>query len=251
MRAPADRTDDRLPVFRQDPICLFRLALVDDFGPLDAGHAFQHRLHAIGERPAQSKDHRIVPAGPGFQLRRRAIGDYLALGDDHGARTHRVDFFQHVRGQNNGLFPRHGFDEPAHFMFLVGIEPVGRFVENQHGRIMHYGLGQAHPPFESLGEGVNGLMRHTLEIHLFHGLRHPALQLRSTKPAHFADEPQKTQRRHLSIGRGSFRQIPQAFFGLERLLLHIEAVDLDGAPGRGQKPRNHFHGRGFSRAVGP
>ena len=82
-------------------------------------------------------------------------------------------------------------------MFLVGIEPVGRFVENQHGRIMHYGLGQAHPPFESLGKGVNGLMRHPFEIDLFHGLRHPALQLRSTKAAHFADEHQKTQRRHL------------------------------------------------------
>ena len=230
---------------------MLRQALVDDFGPLDPGHSFQHRLHAIGERPPQSQDHCIVPAGPGLQLGRRAVGDHFALGDDHGACTHRVDFFQYVRGQDNGLVPCHGPDEPAHFMFLVGIEPVGGFVENQHGRIVHNGLSQAHPPLESLGEGVNRLMRHPLEIHFFHGFCHPAIQLRATKPAHFGNEHQKTQRCHLSIGRGPFGQVPQAFFGFERLLLYIEAVDLGSAPGRSQKTRNHFHGRGFSRAVGP
>ncbi len=188
-------------------------------------------------------------AGPGFQLRRRAVGNHFALGDDHGARADRVDFFQHVRGQDDGLFVRHGFDEPAHFMFLVGIEPVGGFVENQHGRIMHDGLGQAYPAFESLGKGVDGLVRDSFEIHFFHGLRDPAIQLRSTKPAHFTDEHQKIQRRHLPIGRGPFRQVAEALFGFERLFLHVEAVDLDGAASWGQKPGNHFHGRGFTRAV--
>ena len=89
----------------------------------------------------------------------RAVRHELAPRDDDGARAHGVDFFEDVRGDDDGLLARDLADERADFVFLQRIETVGGLVEDQHLGIVHDGLGEADAPLESLGQRFDGLLR--------------------------------------------------------------------------------------------
>ncbi len=66
-----------------------------------------------------------------FELVGGAVGDDLAAIDNDGARTGGFDFFENVGGKDDRLFLAHAADEAAHFVFLVGVEAVGRLVEDE------------------------------------------------------------------------------------------------------------------------
>ena len=70
------------------------------------------------------------------QLLWRAVEQHSPAGDDDRARAHRLDFFEDVGRQHNGLAGRHLLDERAHFVLLIRVQAVGRFVQNQHLRVM-------------------------------------------------------------------------------------------------------------------
>ena len=61
------------------------------------------------------------------------------------------------------LVRRERVDERAHLVFLVGIETVGRLVEDQHRRIVQQRLGQTDAALEALGEGLDRLLQHVSE----------------------------------------------------------------------------------------
>ena len=56
------------------------------------------------------------------------------------------------------LFAPHLVDDLAHLVFLVGIEPVRRLVEDQHLWVVQQRLGDADTPPEALRQGFDRLM---------------------------------------------------------------------------------------------
>jgi hypothetical protein len=87
---------------------------------LRPGHAPHHQQHRAGH------------VGFLLQLLRRAVGHDLPAVNNNGAGTNRLDFLQDVRRKNNGLALAHAADQTAHFVLLVGVQAVGRFVQHQH-----------------------------------------------------------------------------------------------------------------------
>ena len=67
-------------------------------------------------------------------------------------------------GDDDGLIRGHAADQPAHRMLLVGVEPVGGFVQHQHVGIVQDRLGQADPAAKALGQGLDRLVQHALKL---------------------------------------------------------------------------------------
>ena len=99
----------------------------------------------------------------GGELFRSAIGDDDATIDDDGAGAGSGDFFKNVGREEDGFFLPEILDELADFKFLVGVEAVGRFVEDEDFGIVEKGLGEAGAVAISLGKGADGLAGHVVE----------------------------------------------------------------------------------------
>ena len=184
-----------------------------------------------------------------FEFGGGAVGQQPALGNDHRPAAHGMDLFEDVGGNHDGLVRRHLLDHLAYMVFLVRIEAVGRFVQDQHVRIVQQGLGQAHPPGKALGQGLDRLIEHGGKLrHLddpAHGLR-PAGAAQA--PAR-ADEIQKAARRHVGIERRALRQIADAGLGRDGGVPDIVAADDGGARRRRQEAGDHLHGCRLPGAV--
>jgi hypothetical protein len=94
-----------------------------------------------------------------------------------GARTHRFDFIELVRRDQDRLRLAHPLDEAAHRDLLVGIEPVGRLIEDQHRRIMHNGAGQRDAPAIALRQSLDRPREHIGDGRVFGGARDRILRL--------------------------------------------------------------------------
>ena len=86
-----------------------------------------HRRHA-----PHPQLHRTRDIGPLFQIGRRAIGHNLSAINDDRPGAGRFHLFQNVRGKDDRFAFAHPLDQRPHLVFLVRIQPVRRFVENQH-----------------------------------------------------------------------------------------------------------------------
>ena len=58
----------------------------------------------------------------------------------------------------------HRPDQPAHLVFLVRVEAVGRLVEDQHLRVVQDRLREADAALEALGQGLDRLVQHPVEL---------------------------------------------------------------------------------------
>ena len=58
----------------------------------------------------------------------------------------------------------HAADQVAHRMFLVGIQPVGGLVQDQHFGIVQDRLRQADAAAKALGQGFDRLVQHALKL---------------------------------------------------------------------------------------
>ena len=101
-----------------------------------------------------------------------AVGDDFSAIDDDRAGASGFDFFEDVRGKQDGFVFAEAFDELADFVFLVGVEAIGGLIENENFRIMKEGLGEAGAVAVAFGEGVDGLMGDTGEEAGFDGFFH-------------------------------------------------------------------------------
>ncbi len=73
-------------------------------------------------------------------------------------------------------------DQRAHLVFLIGIEPVGGLVQDQHVRIVHQRLGDAHPALEALGQGIDALVPDLAEVDALDQLAQPRVGLALDNP---------------------------------------------------------------------
>ena len=136
-------------------------------------------------------------------------------------------------------------------MFLVGIEAVSGFVQDQHIGIVQDRLRQPHPPAKPLGERIDRLVQHAGQSGLRHGPVPRRAGGRAMQIADPGDKAQKFARGHFAISGGAFRQI--ADFGLrpERVTADVVAADARRAAVGRQKAGHHLHGGGFARPIGP
>src|SRR3546814_5576032 len=90
-------------------------------------------------------------------------------------------------------------------------------VENQHLRIVQDRLGQADATLEALGQRLDGLPQHVLQLHLGDRGFDPLALVRTTEAADFSDELEKTAHRHVAVAGRAFGQITDLPLGLQGL----------------------------------
>ncbi|MEY3457487.1 MAG: hypothetical protein RL215_644 [Planctomycetota bacterium] len=77
------------------------------------------------------------------EVGRGTIEDDAAVIDEDDATADGADFLEDVRGEQNGFGFGKFEDEIANALDLVGIEPAGGFVEDEHIGVMEHGMCHA------------------------------------------------------------------------------------------------------------
>ena len=85
----------------------------------------------------------------------------------------------------------HPANQTADFVFLVWVQPVGRFVQNQDVGIMNDGLGKAGAMAKTFGKCVNTLMKNRFEKAHFHDAIDRFLSSLPRNPLSSAQKPRK------------------------------------------------------------
>src|SRR5579863_6869407 len=106
--------------------------------------------------------------GQPAQLIRRAAADDAAVIDDDRAGADRIDLFEKMRRDDDRFRRADRVNELANTMFLIGIEAVGRLVENQHVGIVDEGLREADSALEAFRQGIDAPMQDLAELQLFY-----------------------------------------------------------------------------------
>ena len=116
-------------------------------------------------------------------------------------------------------------DQRAHLVLLVGIEAVGRLVEDQHVGIVQQRLGEADAALEALGQRLDRLVEHAAELGALDRQVDAPLRLGAGEAADLRDEVEKPGRRHVGIGRRAFGQIADMPLGRDRRSADVVAAD--------------------------
>jgi hypothetical protein len=116
-------------------------------------------------------------------------------------------------------------DEAAHFMFLIRIEPIRGFVQDQRLGIVDEGLSQSHAAPKAFGESLDDLVddgrqREPVDHHVA-----PLTASGTGQAADIGDEVEKLCDRHLAIAGCAFRQIAHTRFGGDRLAFDVVSTD--------------------------
>ena len=88
-----------------------------------------------------------------------SLRDELALGDDQRAIAGGLDLGQDVRREQHRVLAAELADERADLADLVGIEPGGRLVENENGRLRDERIGEPHALAVALRKVADELAR--------------------------------------------------------------------------------------------
>ena len=147
------------------------------------------------------------------------------------------------------LVPGHFPDQRSDLELLVGVQPVGRLVEDEHVRIVQQGLRQADAPLEPLGERLDRLVQDGSDAGPLDDLPDRPPARRSEQPADVGDEPEVGGRGDVAVGRRPFRQVAEAALRGDGVDGDIDATDLDASGARGKEPRDHLHRGRLARTV--
>ena len=126
------------------------------------------------------------------ELDRRRIGENLAMSDDDRPAAYRLDLFEQMGRDDDRLVRPHFVDDLAHLVFLVGVEPVGRLVEDQHLRIVQQCLGHADTPPVALRQGLDRLVHDFGDVDRLDDPADAPLGLAPEKPRMWAMKPRNS-----------------------------------------------------------
>ena len=135
-------------------------------------------------------------------------------------------------------------------MLLVGVEAVGRLVEDQHFRIVQDRLREPDPAPVPFRQRVDALIEHRFQVQQADDLVETASALIACQPANVGDELEESQRSHFRIARRTFGQVADPALGFAARGLDVETANGRGARGRGQEARDDAHRRRLAGAVG-
>ena len=133
------------------------------------------RASAIARDP---EPHRVVVPRAGDQLVGGTVGQHPAAGDDDRPGADRLDLFEQMGRDDDCLFRPHRRDDPAHLVFLVGVEPVGRLVEDHYRRVVDQRLRHADAAAIALRQRFDPLVVDIAQMHELGDLRRPLRGLR-------------------------------------------------------------------------
>lgn len=176
-----------------------------------------------------------------FQLLGSSVGDDTALIDDDCAGASGGDFFEDVGGEEDGPVLTQSFDELADFGFLIGIESVGRLVENEDFGVVKEGLREAGPVTVSFGKSVDGLAGDAFEEAGFDCFSNGRGAGCSFESLHGSAELEESLNGHVIIEGSRFREVANLSFSLGGAADHGNPADFDFACGDGQEPGDHAH----------
>ena len=157
------------------------------------------------------------------------------------------DLAQQVAGQQHRR-PGPGrqvTEKAAHVGDAVGVQPIGRLVEDQHRRGPQHGPGQPQPLTHAQRivrdppPGVFG--------HLDH-LKHP-LDLRPGQADEAAGQVQILPPRQIAVEAVRLQQRPDLARRAQPVFGNVDAADPCGAAARPDQPQQHLQRRGLARAV--
>src|SRR6266576_1157052 len=125
----------------------------------DAGHAgnlLEFALHRGWIKAAIAatdfQQYRFAGAGTALQIAHRVRRNNFSLVDDDDLLARLADLGKDVRAENDRVVAGKALDQIPGFVDLFGIEARGRFVENQHIRVVNDGLRQADALAVALGK---------------------------------------------------------------------------------------------------
>src|SRR6266581_4615138 len=165
------------------------------------------RLDNVRARDRAEEVLKPAARGARLELLRRAVGDDAAAVDDDRPGARRLDLLEDVRRENDRLGLAHAADERAHLVLLVRIEPVGGLIEDQHLGIVDQGLGEAGAVAKALGERIDRLPEHALQVAQLDHASYRAPASLAAQTAHRGGELEEGQNRHLGVGRRRFTSI--------------------------------------------
>ncbi len=197
----------------------------DGLDAADAGNGGERTLQGFGFVGGDAHGDRAVIGHAAHQVLGGAVGDDAALVDHDGARADGLDLFEDVRGDDDGLLLGHLGDELAHLVLLVGIEPVGGLVHDQHLGVVEDRLGDADAALVALGQGLDRLLEHRTETGPLDRQAHRPGDRIAPQAPQLGDEAEQALGRHLGVERRALGQIAEPLPGLLGLVLHVEAGD--------------------------
>ena len=153
-------------------------------------------------------------------------------------------------GNDDCLIPRHLIDQSAHLVLLVGIEPVGRLIEDQNLGIVKNRLGDTDAAFESLRQRSDGLVQHTFNIDLGRRLGDGLAPRRARNPPNVGNEGKQLQRCHILIKWSALGQVTDTRLDVDGVAADVEPANDRTAGRRRQEPGHHTHDGGLPRPVG-
>ena len=180
-----------------------------------------------------------------------AVKDNAAFVDDHCARAHCFHFFKNMGGKHHGAVVAESANEFAHFMLLIWIKPIGRFIKYQDRWIMQNCLRQPGASLVSLGKRVDQLTAVGFQMQAFNGAIDARPRIRANITARTRHEVQELFDAHIAVGRRAFGQVSEGALGSNRFIGKRNAVQGDGAGGGLKKSGEHAHGGALSCAVWP
>ena len=99
-----------------------------------------------------------------FELGRRSIGNKSAVGDNHRPRADSGDLFENVRRNNHDFVAGKILNKFPHMLLLVGVQAIGRFVQNQHFGVVHDCLREANPALKPFRQCFDFLQSHRAKL---------------------------------------------------------------------------------------
>lgn len=177
--------------------------------------------------------HGASVVGTRLELGGAAVEDEFALVDDDYAAADGLDFFEDVRGNDDGLALAHVADEHAHLVLLVGVQAVCRFVKHQHRRVVKNRLGKAAAVEVAFGQGVDALSADFLQVAGLDRLLDRVFLLIAAEAADGGAEGQEVLDGHVVVRRGVFWQVAEESFGRDGGRFDVVAANFDFAAGEG------------------
>src|SRR5690606_26980749 len=146
---------------------------------------------------------------------------------------------------------RHASDQLAHFEFLIRIKPIRRLIHDEYGRVVQDRVCKPDTAAKAFGKRVDGLLQHGVKFGRIDSALDGVARLAARKTAYPGDEGEKAARCHIAIGGRAFRQIANLALGLKRRLDNVVTTYTRRSRAWREKAGDHFHRRGFARAIRP
>ena len=215
---------------------------------LDAldGHALAHQRLGQAGRLRRAHAHGGSLGGLGHDLGHRRVGDQPAAPDDDEVLGRDGDLAHQVRRQEDGApAGRQALEEVADPEDPLGVEPVGRLVEDHHRRVAEQRRGDPEPLPHAQREAADPLAGHVVEAHE----RDHLVDARARDAVRLGHRAEVVE--GAAAGVDGARLEHRADLVQRRLELVVAApVGANRAGGRRIEPHDHAHGRRLAGAVG-